>query len=132
MRWLNWLKRNELRRIEYLEKELEQKNQEAFELWTQNNQHGNRLSNLLAHFDVSMQGGRDWATVLNEVIEQLTPEEKVGARQATLELMHRSRIEGKSLNMLQTPVFEFPSGGEVMGLKNTPTDNTWWQEHSGR
>ncbi|ANZ48711.1 hypothetical protein BIZ83_gp142 [Erwinia phage vB_EamM_ChrisDB] len=137
---LRWIKRNELRRIKYLEKELEAKKKEAFDAWVVNNQNGNRLFNIMAHLNVSMQGGRDWATVFNETIAQFSEDEQTGVRQAVLETMHRFQLEGKNLNMIQDPVFEFPephrvvfpNGTEVMGLSDRPADNDWWKTHSGR
>lgn len=138
MGWFDWLKRKELRRIEYLEKQLKEKRKEAADYWFEKNSKDHRMFNILAHINVSMQGGEEWAKVFNEVVESFNKDEQVGVRQATLELMHRFQLEGKNLNMIQHPVFEFPervifpNGTEVMGLKPTTDDNTWWKEHSGR
>ncbi|QVW55810.1 hypothetical protein pEaSNUABM9_00229 [Erwinia phage pEa_SNUABM_9] len=137
---LRWLKRNELRRIKYLEKELAAKKKEAFDIWVENNQKDNRFFNTLAHLNVGMQGGRDWATLINETAETFSENDNVSFRQANLELMHRFQLEGQSLNMIQDPVFEFPelnrvvfpSGTEVTALKSAAPDNDWWKEHSGR
>ena len=87
-----------------------------------------------------MQGGRPWAEVYNEVLAKLGDKTQAGVRLATLELMHQWQIQGKNINMIQDPVFEFPepqratfpSGTEVTGLSGAAADNLWWQEHSGR
>lgn len=134
----DWLKRDELRRIKYLEKELGKKKKEAFDLWSSNNQKDSRMFSIVAHMDVSMQGGRDWATVYNETVADFSEDEQVGLRQATLELMHRFQLEGKNLNMIQEPVFEFPPyahdgcSNEVLGLPPSMDNEHWWKEGLGK
>lgn len=140
MGWFDWLKRDELRRIDGLREQLRDQRalrREVEELLSLKEE---LLQQILGLINVRMQGGAAWADVYNEVIEKLDDKTQAGVRLATLELMHKWQMEGKNINMIQDPVFEFPepqrttfqSGTEVMGLNPETVDNLWWQEHSGR
>lgn len=138
MGWFDWLKRKELRRIDMLREQLHDQRtlrREVEELVGLKEQ---LLQAVLGQINVRMQGGEPWADVYNDVISKLDDKTQAGIRQVTLEMMHAWQMEGKNINMIQAPVFEFPervifpNGTEVMGLKPTPDDNTWWKEHSGR
>lgn len=140
MGWFDWLKRDELRRIDGLHEQLRDQRalrREVEELLSLKEE---LLQTVLGLINVRMQGGDTWTDVYNEVIEKLDDKTQAGVRLATLELMHKWQMEGKNINMIQDPVFEFPepqratfpSGTEVMGLNPETVDNLWWQEHSGR
>lgn len=140
MGWFDWLKRDELRRIDGLREQLREQrslrrdSEAAHELTKE------LFHTVLAHINVQMQAGEPWAKIYNEVIEKLGENSQIAVRQTTLELMHQWQMEGHNLNMIQDPVFEFPepqratfpSGTEVTGLSGAAADNLWWQEHSGR
>lgn len=140
MGWFDWLKRDELRRIDGLleqlreQRSLRRDSEAAHELTKE------LFHTVLAHINVQMQAGEPWAKIYNEVIEKLGENSQIAVRQTTLELMHQWQMEGHNLNMIQDPVFEFPepqratfpSGTEVTGLSGAAADNLWWQEHSGR
>lgn len=140
MGWFDWLKRDELRRIDGLREQLRDQRalrREVEELLSLKEE---LLQTVLGLINVRMQGGDTWTDVYNEVIEKLDDKTQAGVRLATLELMHKWQMEGKNINMIQDPVFEFPepqratfpSGTEVMGLNPETVDNLWWQQHSGR
>ncbi len=140
MGWFDWLKRDELRRIDGLHEQLRDQRalrREVEELLSLKEE---LLQTVLGLINVRMQGGDTWTDVYNEVIEKLDDKTQAGVRLATLELMHKWQMEGKNINMIQDPVFEFPepqratfpSGTEVMGLNPETVDNLWWQQHSGR
>ena len=140
MGWVDWLKRDELRRIDGLREQLRDQRalrREVEELLSLKEE---LLQTVLGLINVRMQGGDTWTDVYNEVIEKLDDKTQAGVRLATLELMHKWQMEGKNINMIQDPVFEFPepqratfpSGTEVMGLNPETVDNLWWQQHSGR
>ena len=139
MGWFDWLKRDELRRIDGLREQLRDQRalrREVEELLSLKEE---LLQTVLGLINVRMQGGDTWTDVYNEVIEKLDDKTQAGVRLATLELMHKWQMEGKNINMIQDPVFEFPepqratfpSGTEVMGLNPETVDNLWWQQHSG-
>ncbi|ANZ48436.1 hypothetical protein BIZ78_gp139 [Erwinia phage vB_EamM_Caitlin] len=140
MGWFDWLKRDELRRIEGLREQLREQRKLRREVEGLLELNEELLQTVLGHINVQMQGGKPWAEVYNEVMAKLGDKTQAGVRQATLALMHEWQIQGKNINMIQDPVFEFPephravfpNGTEVMGLKSEPSDNTWWKEHSGR
>lgn len=140
MGWFDWLKRDELRRIDGLREQLRDQRalrREVEELLSLKEE---LLQTVLGHINVRMQGGAAWAEVYNEVVVKLDDKTQAGIRLATLELMHKWQMEGNNINMIQDPVFEFPepkrvvfpSGTETMGLSSSPADNDWWKEHSGR
>ncbi|QVW28653.1 hypothetical protein pEaSNUABM8_00156 [Erwinia phage pEa_SNUABM_8] len=140
MGWLDWLKRDELRRIDGLrvqvqeQRSLRKESESAHELTEE------LLHTVLAHINVKMQAGEPWAEVYNGVIEKLGDKSQIAVREATLQMMHQHQLKGSNLNMIQDPVFEFPepkrvvfpNGTEVTALNSGAADNDWWKEHSGR
>lgn len=139
MGWFDWLKRDELRRIEGLREQLHEQRSLRRESERAHELTEELLHTVLAHFNVQMQAGKPWAEVYNGVVEKLGDKTQIAVREATLQMMHQYQMEGNNLNMIQDPVFEFPepqrvtfpSGTEVMGLNPETVDNLWWQQHSG-